>query len=278
MLAHGSSRLTRTSASTPFRAMNYAARPTCDGNASRREEKNGFGRRCQRAQVLRRRRSHSRRLDLHRRRRIRHPGRSVRLREIDASAHDRRPRVDRGRKDQDRRARRQQSRAEGSRHRDGVPELRALSPQDRRREHELRPQAAAHAEGRDRGAGSASRRNPACRALSFALSPPAFGRPAAAGRDGAGDRARSTGLSVRRAAVQSRRQAARADARRNQGAAPASEDDDDLRHARSGRGDDDGRPHRRHARRRGRADRRFRSTFTTGRRPYSSRASSARRR
>ena len=44
-------------------------------------------------------------------------------------------------------------------------------------------------------------------------------RPAAAGRDGPGDRARSAGLSLRRAFVQSRRQAARADARRDQGAA-----------------------------------------------------------
>ena len=41
--------------------------------------------------------------------------------------------------------------------------------------------------------------------------------------------------------VQPRRQAARADAHRDQGAAPAPEDDVDLRHARPDRGDDDGR-------------------------------------
>ena len=218
---------------------------------ARREEKNGFGRRCQRPQGLRRRRGHSWRLHLDRRRRIRDFGRAVRLRKIDAPAYDRGLRVDRGRKDQDRGARRQQSRAERPRHCDGLSELRALSAQDGGREHELRPEAAAHAEGRDRGPGAARRRNPACCALSVALSAPALRRPASAGRDGAGDRARSSGVPVRRAAVESRRQAARADARRDQGTAPAAEDDDDLRDARPDRGDDDGRSHRRHARRRG---------------------------
>ena len=74
------------------------------------------------------------------------------------------------------------------------------------------------------------------------LSAPAFGRPAAARRDGPRDRARPAGVPVRRAAVEPRRQAARADAHRDQGAAPAPEDHVDLRHARPDRGDDDGRP------------------------------------
>ena len=40
--------------------------------------------------------------------------------------------------------------AEEPRHRDGLPELRALPAHDRRREHRLRPQAAQAPEGRDR--------------------------------------------------------------------------------------------------------------------------------
>ena len=88
------------------------------------------------------------------------------------------------------------------------------------------------------------------------LSAPAVGRPAPAGRHGPGDRARSPGVPVRRAALQPRRQAARADAHRDQGIAPAAQDDLGLRHPRPDRGDDHGRPDRRHARRRGRAGRR----------------------
>ena len=87
------------------------------------------------------------------------------------------------------------------------------------------------------------------------LSAPAFRRAAPAGGDGAGDRARSAGVPVRRAALEPRRQAARADAGRDQGIASAAEDDDDLCHPRSDRGDDDGRPHRGLARRRRRAGR-----------------------
>ena len=52
-----------------------------------------------------------------------------------------------------------------------------------------------------------------------------------------------------RAALEPRREAARADARRDPPAAAAARRDDDLRHARPGRGDDDGRPRRRHERR-----------------------------
>ncbi len=48
----------------------------------------------------------------------------------------------------------------------------------------------------------------------------AFGRPAPARGDGTGHRARSQGVPVRRAAVQSRRQAARRHAHRDQEAAP----------------------------------------------------------
>ena len=115
-------------------------------------------------------------------------------------------------------------------------------------------------------------------AVSRSLSAPALRRPAAARRDGPRDRARSAGLPVRRAAVESRRQAARADAHRDQGAAPAAQDDVDLRHARPDRGDDDGRQDRRDEGRRRRADRRSARRSTTSRPTRSSPASSARRR
>ena len=72
----------------------------------------------------------------------------------------------------------------------------------------------------------------------------AFGRSTTARGDGPGDRARSGGLSLRRAALQSRRQAPGADARRDQVAAPEGAYDRDLRHARPDRGDDAGRPDR----------------------------------
>ena len=92
--------------------------------------------------------------------------------------------------------------------------------------------------------------------VSRPLSAPALGRPAPAGGDGAGDRARSPGLPVRRAAVQPRRPAARADAHGDQGAASAPGIDLDLRHPRPDRGHDHGRQDRGHAGRPYRAGRR----------------------
>ncbi len=84
----------------------------------------------------------------------------------------------------------------------------------------------------------------------------ALRRPAAARRDGPRDRARAGGVPDGRAALEPRREAARADARRDREAAGRSRRDDDLRHARPGRGDDDGRPRRRHAQGRAPAGRR----------------------
>ena len=78
----------------------------------------------------------------------------------------------------------------------------------------------------------------------------------AARRHGTRDRARPAGVPVRRAAVEPRCQAPRPDAHRDQGAAPAPEDDVDLRDARPDRGHDDGRSDRRDARRHRRAGRR----------------------
>ena len=70
-----------------------------------------------------------------RRRRIRRARRSLGLRQVDAAAHDRGPRGDHQRTDQDRRSGGQQPQPEGSRHRDGLPELCALSAHDGAGEH-----------------------------------------------------------------------------------------------------------------------------------------------
>ena len=77
-----------------------------------------------------------------------------------------------------------------------------------------------HAQGRDRRAACARRpRSSSSGTLLRAQAAPALGRPAPAGRDGPRHRARAGGVPVRRAALQPRRQAARADAARDQ--APA---------------------------------------------------------
>ena len=155
----------------------------------------------------------------------------------------------------DRRSRGERPAAEGSRHRDGVPELRALSAHDGAREHGLQPQAAQGVQGDGREEGGGRGGNAQSRALSRPLSAPALRRPAPARGDGPRDRARPAGVPVRRAAVQSRRQAAGADAGRDQVAPSAPARDVGLRHARPDRSDDDGRPDRRAAGRAGRADR-----------------------
>ena len=70
----------------------------------------------------------------------------------------------------------------------------------------------------------------------------ALRRPAPARGDGARDRAPAAGVPDGRAALEPRREAPRPDARRHLEAPARPRDDDDLRHARPGRGDDDGRP------------------------------------
>ena len=73
-------------------------------------------------------------------------------------------------------------------------------------------------------------------------SPPgaAVRRAAAARRDGPRDRPRAEGVPDGRAALEPRRQAARADAGGDRAHPAGAEGDDRLRHARPGRGDDDG--------------------------------------
>ena len=69
-------------------------------------------------------------------------------------------------------------------------------------------------------------------------------RPAPARRDGPRHRAAPAGVPHGRAAVQPRRQAARADPHPDRGAAAPARHHDRLRHPRPGRGHDDGRPGR----------------------------------
>ena len=111
------------------------------------------------------------------------------------------------------------------------------------------------------------RRHPGSHAAARALSPPALGRPAPARRHGPRHRPRPAGVPVRRAAVQSRCQAACADAHRDQGAASAHRDHHHLRHPRPDRSHDHGRQDRRHARRPGRADRRAARPLRLSRQP-----------
>ena len=84
---------------------------------------------------------------------------------------------------------------------------------------------------------------------------PALRRPAPARRHGARHDPRAEGLPLRRAALQSGRAAARRHARRNPQAASTARRHHAVRHARPGRGDDAGRPHRRHEQGRGRTGR-----------------------
>ena len=81
------------------------------------------------------------------------------------------------------------------------------------------------------------------------------------------DRARAKSLSVRRAAIESRCETARANARRDRAAASAFEDDDHLRDARPGGGDDARRSHRADGPRRDPAGRFADGDLSTAREP-----------
>ena len=137
----------------------------------------------------------------------------VGLRQVDAAAHDRRPRGGDGGPDLDRRARRHRPGAEGPRHRDGLPDLRALPAHERAPEPRLRPQGAADAEGRDRAAGRRGRGDARPLRPARAAAGAALRRAAAARRDGPRDRARAAGVPARRAALEPRREASRRHAR-----------------------------------------------------------------
>ena len=110
-------------------------------------------------QRLRRRR---RRQPLDRRRRVHRPRRAFRLRQVDAPADGRRARGGHRGRDPDRRRRRHRPRAATPRHRDGLPELRALPAHDAcARTSATASRCGARRRPRSRGA---SRRSRACSA------------------------------------------------------------------------------------------------------------------
>ena len=211
-------------------------------------------------------------------RRVRGAGRPVGMREVHAAGDDRGARDRDVGRDPYRRAHGQFGAAQGPRHRDGVPVLRALPDDDRAREHHLRDGEPRRAEGGAERGGGARGGVPADRAAAQAETGAAFRRPAAARRDGTRARARPEPVPVRRAAVEPRRQAAHRHAHRDQEAAPQRRQDDDLRHPRPGRGDDARLAHRGHAQGRGPAVRPAARRSTRGRRICSWPGSWARRR
>ena len=191
-----------------------------------------------------------------RRRGVHGARRPVRVREDDRAADGRRARGDLERPAEDRRPRRQQRAVARPRHRDGLPELRAVPASLGLREHRLRAEDQEDAEGRDRAPRRRRRADPRARAVPEAQAARALRRAAPARRDGPRDRAPAAGVPHGRAAVEPRREAPRPDAGGDRRAAAHARRHDDLRHARPGRGDDDGRPRRRHAQGRAAAGRR----------------------
>ncbi len=171
------------------------------------------------------------------------------VRKVHGAADDRRARGHLGRRGADRRHGRQSDGAQGPRHRDGVPELRALSAHDRAREHGVPAEARRGAQGGDRQQGAGGREGPRPHRAPRPQAGEPLRRPAPARRDGPGDRSQSKGVPDGRAALQPRREAPRSDAHRGVAHPVAARHDDGLRHPRSDRGDDAGRPRGRDARR-----------------------------
>ena len=110
----------------------------------------------------------------------------------------------------DRRARRQRPHAAQARHRDGVPELRAVPAHDRGQEHGLCAASAPACRPRrsDRKVRGGRRAAGDLRPAGPQAGEP-LRRPAPAGRDGPRDRPRPDGVPDGRAALQPRREAAR---------------------------------------------------------------------
>jgi hypothetical protein len=218
-------------------------------------------------------------LDLCRRgRRVHGAAGRVRLRQDHHAAHDRGA----GGRDRGpgahRRPRRDARAPDGARHRDGVPELRALPAHGRGAQHVVCAAAGAAAAGRGRCQGGGRGQGAEHRGAAGTQAQGALGRAAPARGHRPRDRARAAGVPVRRAAVQPGRQAARPHARRARAAARAPGQDHGLRHPRPGRGDDAGQPHL-HLRQGAASSRWARlPRCSTGRPTASSPASSARRR
>ena len=177
-----------------------------------------------------------------RRRRVLGARRSVRLRQVDRVADDRRARDDHVRRVAHRRQGRERPRAQGPRHRHGVPVVRLVPAPHRARQHRLRAQAEEDAQGRDQRARRQRGQDPRAHREPRPQAGPAVGWPAPAGGDGPRDRAPTAGVLDGRAAVEPRRQAARPDAGRGLQAPARAQRHHRVRHPRPDRGDDDGRP------------------------------------
>ena len=212
----------------------------------------------------------------HQGRRVRGHGRPVGVRQDDGAADAGRPGGDRRRGGPDRRQGHDRRAVPRPRHRDGLPELRAVPEQDGRREHGLRAQDAGRGQGRTgppgRRGGQAAR--PGAAARPQAAEP--VRRAAAAGGHGPRHRPRAQGLLHGRAAVQPGRAAAGADPHPDRRAAAAAAGDHGLRDPRPGGSDDHGRPGGRHAGRAAPAVRLAHRAVRPARPTFSWRRSSAR--
>ena len=200
------------------------------------------------------------------------------MRQVHLPADARRAGGDQRRQDLHRRPRGHPHPAQGPRHRDGVPELRAVPPHVRRRQHGVRPE---DGQGAGRGAQEAGRRGrqdpgPGGVPRAQAQGPLRWSAPARG--DGSRDRAEPAGVLHGRAAVEPRRQDARGHPHRHRQAAGRPRGHDRLRDPRPGRGDDDGRPGRGDEGRRSCSRSTPRCGSTTSRSTCSSPASSDRRR
>ena len=151
--------------------------------------------------------------------------------------------------DPDRRPGRERPHPEGARHRDGVPELRALPAHVGRGQPRLRAALPEASEGGGHAARPRGGRDARDRRLPQAQAARALRRTATAGRDGPSPRARAGGVPDGRAALQPRREAQGADAGRDPRPPAPPQRDHDLRHPRPDRGTDPGRSRRRHAER-----------------------------
>ena len=149
-------------------------------------------------------------------RRVHGPRRPFGLRQDHRAENGRRPRGHHRRRRAHRRPRRQRPDAEEPRHRDGVPELRALPAPERARQHRVPAQDREGAEGRDPPPCRRGRADPRPGAVSQAEAACSLRRAAPARRDGPRDRPPARGVPHGRAAVEPRREAARPDARRHQ--------------------------------------------------------------
>ena len=219
------------------------------------ERRRGGPQPSQREKVVRRGRGRAWRRPRDRRPRVRRLRRPLGLRQEHPAAHDRRAGGHHRGRDRHRRPRRQRARPQGPGHRHGVPGLRALPAHDGVREHGVLAALSRHRPPARSAAGSTRRRasstssptSRACRASSRAAS--ASASPWAA-----------PSCAIPRCSCSTSRSptstpSSGADAHRDQAPARARGHDHDLRHARPGRGDDAGRPHRHPEPRPHRADR-----------------------